>query len=313
MGRRGTGVRYEIDAKLDRDRQRHISDMALCSIYAMAFGRFVTGFVDRDVGRREREQEGKGDSSAKRKRAVQNGREGKRVSDKRDLSKRRKTAVGAEGTLSQYQVSGQNETTSEPSDSPTDDDSDTSSQSSSLSTSDAPSHPDPGPQSTRRAHHRPQSMYTSALLLNLPRSFVDLRHRSTHAFSHSQSPPTLPEWRRATAEALDWIYGEFWERDVTGDAGVEKRRLELRRRECEEVRIRRGGGGGGGGAGVRREGNEAPSEHQATLDKEQRMSIDEGENISMGRDNKENPHTEDHLVPRTTLQVDTASIRDHTE
>ena len=72
------------------------------------------------------------------------------------------------------------------------------------------------------------------------------------------------------AEALDWIYREFWEKSVNGDSSVERRRLEIRRRECEEGRKRREGGGETVGLRVLGEQHTALDEQHVTVDEDNR-------------------------------------------
>ena len=53
---------------------------------------------------------------------------------------------------------------------------------------------------------RKQSMYSLAKTINLPATFVELRHQSTH-----EQLPSLAKLRNAAGKALLWIYEYYWQ------------------------------------------------------------------------------------------------------
>ncbi|KAI4131495.1 MAG: hypothetical protein LQ347_002965 [Umbilicaria vellea] len=50
-----------------------------------------------------------------------------------------------------------------------------------------------------------KSMYQVAKEIDLPASFVELRHQATH-----EDLPSLVVLRRATAKALEWLWDYYW-------------------------------------------------------------------------------------------------------
>lgn len=51
-----------------------------------------------------------------------------------------------------------------------------------------------------------KSMYQVAKEIDLPASFVELRHQATH-----EDLPSLVVLRRATARALEWLWDYYWQ------------------------------------------------------------------------------------------------------
>ena len=51
-----------------------------------------------------------------------------------------------------------------------------------------------------------KSMYQVAKDIDLPASFVELRHQATH-----EDLPALVVLRRATARALEWLWNYYWQ------------------------------------------------------------------------------------------------------
>ena len=49
------------------------------------------------------------------------------------------------------------------------------------------------------------SMYAKAKQINLPASFVELRHEATHG-----DLPALVVFRRAVEKSLDWLWNDYW-------------------------------------------------------------------------------------------------------
>lgn len=136
------------------DRRIWISDSAQASIYAMAFSRFVTGLVDRDVAK----------SSAVAVRAA-----------------------AAEAAISDGRTTP-----------------------------------------TTRGDI---SMYAHAAKIELPVSFVELRHRATHG-----KMPALGYLRRMTREGLEWLYEKWWKQNATGDPRPALRAMEIERVKAEELK-----------------------------------------------------------------------------
>ena len=137
-------------------REKHISDSALQSIYAMAFCRFVNSLVDRDVAKA---------STTALRAAVAEG-----------------TTEGSSGI---HQGKGES------------------------------------------------SMFAHAAKIELPLSFVELRHRATHS-----EMPSLEYLSRMTKDALEWLYQKWWKVYATGDPGRALRQLELRRVEADQQHMR---------------------------------------------------------------------------
>ncbi|KAI6782934.1 uncharacterized protein J7T54_002093 [Emericellopsis cladophorae] len=65
---------------------------------------------------------------------------------------------------------------------------------------------------------RKQSMYSLAKTIDLPATFVELRHQSTH-----EQLPSLAKLRNAAGKALVWIYEYYWQHlgeELTCEAAV---------------------------------------------------------------------------------------------
>ena len=75
------------------------------------------------------------------------------------------------------------------------------------------------------------SMYAYATKIELPLSFVELRHQATHA-----TMPALGRWRRMSAQALDWLFEKWWKLNATADPGPALREIALQVAENEESR-----------------------------------------------------------------------------
>lgn len=60
-------------------------------------------------------------------------------------------------------------------------------------------------------------MYQVAKEIDLPASFVELRHQATH-----EDLPSLVVLRRATVRALEWLWDYYWhlQGEATEDLGV---------------------------------------------------------------------------------------------
>lgn len=138
------------------NRRDYISDSAQASIYAMAFCRFVTGLVDRDVA--------KSSTATLRAAIVEAASDGR-------------TTPTARGET---------------------------------------------------------SMFAHAAKIELPVSFVELRHRATHG-----KMPALGYLRRTTKEGLEWLYEKWWRQNAIGDSSVAMRRLELEKAEADKLKPRR--------------------------------------------------------------------------
>lgn len=63
-----------------------------------------------------------------------------------------------------------------------------------------------------KLHGAKKSMFSRALDLGLPASFVELRHEATH-----RELPSLTVLRDSTARSLEWLWGFYW-RGVGADS-----------------------------------------------------------------------------------------------
>jgi Las1-like len=78
------------------------------------------------------------------------------------------------------------------------------------------------------------SMYSHARKIELPISFVELRHQATHG-----RMPSLGYLRTMTRQGLEWLYEKWWRRNATASPDRALRALELERVETEERRCQR--------------------------------------------------------------------------